>query len=70
MNKRERFKVFAVRYFDNTWAWIKQEFTGIRGKKKLVVTGRVLWFILKISAMIIIGALLLFRLLLSIGDDD
>ena len=70
MTKRARFKEFAVRCFDSTWVWIKHEFTGMRGKKKLVVTGRVLWFTLKMLVMILIGALLVFRLLLSIGDDD
>ena len=70
MNKRQKFKEFAVRTFDITKKWIVQEFTGMRGKRKLIVTGKVSWIILRSIIMVFVIAALMLKLLLSIGDDD
>ena len=59
------------------WKWCKYEFTGVKGKRKWEITrkvlsiiGLVLWVATKVIGYACLIFILVFKLLLSIGDKD
>ena len=57
----------ALRWF---WKWSKREFTGMRGKSKLVVTAKILWWTIKIIGITLLILIMILKFLLSIGNSD
>ena len=52
------------------WKWYKREFTGMRGKNKLIMTAKILWWIIKITGITLLLIIMIFKLLLSMGNSD
>ena len=52
------------------WKWCKYEFTGERGKRKLITTGIILWATIKVIGFVCLIFIMIFKLLLSMSDKD
>jgi hypothetical protein len=63
-------KIVLHRTCNAVWKWCKYEFTGERGKRKLIVTGVILWATIKVIGYALMIVIVIFKLLLSMGDKD
>ena len=70
MYKWRRYKRQTAQALDVGWKWFKKEFTGMRGERKLILTGKIAWYILKTIGIILFVFIVFFKMLLSMASSD
>jgi O-antigen ligase len=70
-------KIVLHRTCNAVWKWCKYEFTGDKGKRKwqttctiLIAIGVILWATIKVIGYALMIVIVIFKLLLSMGDKD